>query len=466
MIAAADPAARALGLYPGLGVTHARARVPHLRIAAADPAGDEKGLAALAAWCVRRWSPLVAADPPDGIRIDTTGVSHLFGGESPMLDDVVGRLDAAGITARAAIAETLGAAHAAARFGDRAIAVVPPGGVAGALETLPIAALRLPAEIVDGLRLLGFERIGPLDRTPRAPLVRRFGIALARRLDQAFGRMSEPLAPVRPRERHHARLAFAEPINGAEALTAAIGRLVRALCADLGEAGLGARRLDLVCRRLDGDSRGMRIGTARPSRDPRHLARLLVERLDGLDPGFGIEAMELSAPLVEPLAPRQIAAEPDEERPAADLSELVDVLSNRLGADRLYRAAPVESDWPERSVRAVPPLAPASRTGWPGELPRPGRLLDPPERVEATALLPDHPPVQFVWRHTLHRVRCADGPERVFGEWWRSGDEVAAVRDYFRVEDEAGARFWLFRSGDGVDPASGSRRWYLHGLFG
>jgi protein ImuB len=176
--------------------------------------------------------------------------------------------------------------------------------------------------------------------------------------------------------------------------------------------------------------------------------------------------MELTASLAEPLEARQLASGLGREKPSTDLSGLVDTLVNRLGAARLYRMEPVESEVPERSWRIVPPLAPATGTTWPEDWPRPTRLFTPPEPVETIALLPDHPPVQFTWRGRRHRIRAADGPERIFGEWWRSEAEAQAVRDYFQVEDEGGSRFWLYRAGDGVDHATGSQRWFIHGVFG
>jgi len=465
VLAAVDAAAAALGLRPGMAVGHACALIPDLTVVEADAAGDAAALARLAAWCLRRYAPLAAPDPPGGIWIDATGCAHLFGGEAAMLADLVGRLTAQGFAARAAIADTPGAAHAVARFapGDERVRVVPAGGNADALADLPVEALRLPPAAVDGLRRLGFERIGPLAAAPRAPVALRFGNEVGRRLDQAMGRAAEPISPVLPSGVPRRRLGFAEPVSTPEDLRRAIGRLAADLCRDLEAGGLGARRLDLLFLRVDGRPAAVRIGTARPTRDAGRLAALLADRLDTLDPGLGVEAMILSAPLAEPLSPAQLGAGGlAGAGDAADLSPLVDRLLNRLGPSRLYRVAPVESDVPERSVRTVPPLAPPVGATWPPALPRPARLLAPPEPVEVVAMLPDHPPVLFVWRRGRHRVRHADGPERIFGEWWRSESEVAALRDYYRVEDEAGGRFWLFRDGA---PEAGAR-WWMHGLFG
>jgi len=463
-VAAVDRTAAALGLRAGMELAHARAMVPGLTVVPAD-AADAAALGRLAAWCLR-YAPLTAPNPPDGVWIDVTGSAHLHGGEHAMLADLVARLAANGTAARAAVADTPGAAHAVARHAGAAITVVPPGAALAALANLPIAALRLAPETASGLRRLGFEQVGSLAATPRAPLARRFGASVALRLDQALGRVFEPIEPAFPPEIVSHRLAFVEPLGTAEAFAAVIARLVAAVCARLEATGQGARLLDLLFERVDGSVQVVGIGTARPSRAARHLARLLDERLEQVDPGPGVEVMRLVVSLAEPLAYRQpVASLAEADDGEDDIAALVDRLENRLGAGRVYRAAPVESDVPERSVRRVPPLAPPARIGWPTSLPRPVRLLNPPQAVEAMALLPDQPPAAFTWRRRRHRVRRADGPERIHGEWWRRAAEVDAVRDYFAVEDEEGRRFWLFRRGNGTDPATGDLRWFLHGLF-
>jgi protein ImuB len=465
VVAAADRAARALGIRPGMALAQAEILTPGLAIAAADPAADEEALRRLAAWCLR-YAPLAAIDPPDGLWIDAAGAAHLFDSETSMLADIRARLASAGFSARVAIADTPGAAHALARHGKAEITVVPPGDQAAALANLPPVSLRLPEESAALLARLGITRLGALHQIPRGPLARRFGAEVLCRLDQALGRAPEPITPLPPPEMPAARLAFAEPLATPEALSHAITRLTQKLCRQLERSGKGARRLDLLFGRIDGMVVALRVGTARPSRDARHLARLLNERLEEVDPGLGVEAMRLQAPLAEPLAPEQTAATlagKGDKKP--DLSPLVDRLANRLGPERLYRAAPVESDVPERSVRRLSPLAPAGEKTWPPHLPRPARLLRRPEPVSALALLPDHPPVQFVWRGRRHRLAAGDGPERVFGEWWRNHTETFAVRDYFRVEDEDGRRYWLYRRGDGADPATGDQTWFIHGFF-
>ncbi len=462
VIAAVDALAAQAGLYPGMPVAQAQALVPDLTVREARPEEDAQALRRLAGWCLR-YAPLAAAAGPDGVWIDVTGSAHLQGGETRLLRDLVSRLLAQGFAARAAVADTPGAAHAMARFGGQDIAVVPSGGQRAALARLPLAALRLPEATLDGLRLMGIQQIGALAELPRAPLVRRFGADVTRRLDQAFGSAAEAIAPEIPPELVQARLTFVEPLLTADAFATVIDRLTGDVCSVMERSGSGARRLDLLFERVDGTTRAIRIGTARGSRDARHLGRLLKERIERVDPGLGVEAMRLVVPRTDALVPVQAAARlTAEDVQEPDMAPLIDRLANRLGADHVYRVAPVDSDVPERSVRRV---WEKTAVTWPADLPRPVRLLDPPQPVEAMALLPDHPPMAFTWRRVRHRVRRADGPERIAGEWWKRGGETRSVRDYFRVEDEEGHRFWLFRRGDGESGVSGDMRWFLHGLF-
>jgi protein ImuB len=463
-VTAANTAAIKLGLRIGMPATKAQALVKELVIHHADPEADAEALERLAVWALR-YSPVVAADDPDGLVIDSTGASHLHGGENALVADMIARLEAVGITARAAIADTRGSAHALARFAARPALVVPERESADRIKPLPIAALRLSADMVDDLRRLGFERIADLLATPRAPLTLRFGPELSRRMDQATGQTGEPIEPVRTPDIVEAQQIFAEPIGAPETIARYVAKLTAKLCEELELRGLGARRVDLLFGLVDNRVQAIRVGTAQPVRDVKRLTRLLCDKIEKVDPGFGIEIMRLAATAAEPFATRQAISLLIGE-PEADVSGLIDILSNRVGESRLYRFAPVASDVPERSVRRVAAAAPDTGDGWPTHWPRPARLLAPPEPIETVALLPDHPPVQFTWRGSRRRVRRADGPERVFGEWWKRDAELIAVRDYFQVEDDAGERFWIFRAGDGEDAATGSHRWYLHGIFG
>ena len=390
-------------------------------------------------------------------------VAHLFGGEEQMCRRILAFVRRLGFTARIAVAGSLGAAHALARYGHKPLIHCRLHGEADALAPMPLAALRLDADVLGAAHRLGLERIGDLIAKPRGPLQRRFGETILRRLDQALGRAPEPFEPIVPEDPPATLLGFLEPIATAEAIGEAAGEAVRRLVPLLREQGLGVRRLILTCERVDRDRQEIEIGLARATRDGAHLHALLCARIETIEPGFGIERLHLLAARIEPLPPQPIEGELAGERPASDLAMLVDQLTVRLGERRVHRLSALESDLPERSVHAVGPLADVAH--WP-DWPRPVRLLHPPEPVDhVIAPLPDGAPARFSWRGRSHRVRAADGPERVFGEWWRRRGEQAAIRDYFQVEDEAGARFWLFRKGDGEDEATGDLSWWLQGVF-
>jgi protein ImuB len=460
----ADQAARRAGLAVGMPATQAQALIAGLVMHDANPEADAEALEKLAIWMQRHYSPLVTVQYPDGMVLDITGVAHLFGGEADMLKEMVRKLAAVGCGARIAAAPTYGAAYALSHCVANPTFMLDGGKIADTLDLLPVAALRLPVEIVAALKKLGFERIGELNATPRAPLALRFGPPIGLRLDQAYGRVPEPFDPIIPPETPHVRRNFAEPIGAAETIARYVGVLVEQLAVALEVKGLGARKLDLICFRVDNHIQAVRVGTSRPIRDVKRLTKLLTDKIETIDPGFGIETMSLTALIAEPLVYRASASVLGEPE-VKDVSGLIDTLSNRIGESQLYRLAPVESDLPERAIRRVTPLAPATGASWPPHWPRPSRLLDPPEQIETVALLPDHPPAAFTWRGLRRRVARADGPERVFGEWWKSESERNAVRDYFQVEDDAGERYWLYRAGDGEDAKTGSQRWFLHGVF-
>jgi protein ImuB len=465
LVLAADAAAQANRLYPGMAATQARALCAELIAHDADPEGDAEALDRLALWALRLYAPIVAADPPAGLVIDASGAAHLFGGDDALLADMVARLATAGFSARAAMAGSWGAAHALARFIHQPTTIVPSDQCGRAIAHLPTWALRLPDGMADALGKMGIDTVGEIEAKPRAPLALRFGPELTRRLDQAYGRTSEPIEPVEAPELIQVRRTFPEPIGAPETLARYTLQLVEALCEALEAKGLGARTLDMRFHRVDNRIEVIRVGMAKPVRDIKRLTRLLCDKLETVDPGFGVETMVLAAPMAEPLTWKPVTTDLA-EAPIPDVADLVDTLVNRLGAGRLYRAAPAQSDVPERSVRHVEPTAAPAGETWPAHWPRPTRLLSRPERIETLALLPDQPPTAFTWRGVRRRVKRADGPERIFGEWWRRDGEMDAVRDYFQLEDEAGERFWVFRRGDGEQPATGDLTWFLHGLFG
>ena len=483
VIAAACPQARALGLAPGMALAQARAQIAGLDIRDADPEGDQVHLASLAIALARRWTPTVAIEGDDTLFLDLTGVAHLHGGEAAMATRLRRMLARFGYTARIAIADTPGAAWALAHFHQPTLC--PSGQHAEAIAPLPIEALRIDPAAVELLHRLGVTRIAQLAAMPRAPLVRRFGAGLAMRLERALGRLPEPLHPVVPPEPITVAQRFAEPIATPEAIEHWLGMLVPRLTAALEARGLGALRIELIADRVDGVPQRIRVGLARANRDPLHLLRLFTRRIEQIEPGFGIDAMALHLRRSSPLGAEPVTERLDEEA-APDLAPLVDTLATRIGLSAMWRSRPVESDVPERSVARMavldPPARPGARTRiddigqldrspmlhpWHPEWPKPARLLARPERLDhVMAELPDHAPRRFTWRGHAHRVIRADGPERIHGEWWKRDAERASVRDYFRVEDEAGRRYWLFRSGDGERAVTGDLSWYLHGVFG
>jgi len=499
LLAAVNPAATAAGLAPGMPLADALSFLPGLATALAKPAEDAAALRRLAEWC-GRYSPWTAPDGADGVRIEITGSAHLWGGERALAADLAARLDRRGIASRIVIADTLGAAWAMARFAETSdsVVILAQGELRAALAALPVEALRLDPITTQGLRRVGLKRVGDLYAMPRDALARRFGETVARLLDQALDEMPEPLSPLGETPSRRVRLSFAEPITEPADLMLATERLTADLIVRLAQEGAGARRLALVFHRVDGRVERISLGTARPSRDPRHIVALFRERLDTIDPGLGVEDMILAAYAVEPLPSEQIGlpgqtASPHPNPPplagevlVGVIAPLLDRLGNRLGLDAISRLDPRESHIPERaSVRVQPhltlPLPPKGRRGlktpspplgaeragvrWGIKPPRPIRLFDPPEPVEAFWLLPDDPPFRFMWRRRRHRVTQADGPERIADEWWRPGasGEVDAIRDYYRVEDEEGRRFWLFRAG--LHGGDHKPRWFVHGVF-
>ena len=486
-LVALDAAAADAGLAPGMPLADARALEPGLQVVEADPVADARALAGLADWC-GRYTPWTATHGDDCILLDITGCAHLFGGEAGLARDLIARLTAIGYAGVLAIADTPGAAWAVSRLGGGyggggygpagaalGDALIPPGGAEAALAGLPVAGLRLDPGTVDALARLGLRRIGDLSTLPRGSLATRFGPEVLRRIDQALGRAAEPVSPRRPVPVHLARMVFPDAIGRTEDVEAALARLLDRLCAGLEEAQQGARRVELALYRVDGGVDRQTIGTSRPSRRPRHLFRLLAGRLDRIDAGFGIEVAVLSALVAEPLGAAQIGF--GEAGGAAGLGgddtpldDLVDRLAGRLGRGAVVRPVPFESHLPERAVAMRPamdgPVAdPDAPTAWPDRL-RPVRLLPVPEPIEVTAPIPDDPPVLFRRGRIVHRVVRADGPERLSPEWWQDAPAGAVAnrpRDYYRVEDTRGRRFWLYRAGL-YDPAT-PPRWYLHGIF-
>ncbi|HEY1474907.1 MAG TPA: DNA polymerase Y family protein [Pseudolabrys sp.] len=480
LIVAVDKMAERLGLHAGLALAQARAMHPALEAIEEDAEADAILLEKIADWCLR-YTPLVAVDPPDGLLLDITGCAHLYGGEQALVADLGARIAQTGFAYDIAIAGTIGAAWAAAHFGKPASYAC--GEERSLLAPLPLAALRLAPDTVAALVRVGLKRIGDIADLPRSPLAARFGTGLLRQFDRALGTEHEPLNPRLPVAPYVAEQRFAEPIAREEEVLAILTRLAARLQFALERRGDGARRLELALFRTDGELRRIAAGTSRPLRDPAQIRTLFVERLaalaDAFDPGFGFDMARLSVLVAEPCPPEQIGIGGGEDAAQVDrqVGQLVDRLSARLGARRVRALIAQDSHIPEIAAVSLPAqaaLAAATDPGWQSfrhfradtELAsRPLRLLQRPEPIEAVAEVPDGPPLRFRWRRALHEVIAADGPERIEGAWW--SEHGGPARDYFRVEDKSGLRFWLFRSGLYRDLTQGAAAptWFLHGTF-
>ncbi len=486
-LVALTPSVRARGLAAGMTLADARARLPELASREIDRAADARALAALALWATR-WSPTVALDGRDGLALDVTGAAHLWGGEAGLLADISARLDRARIAHRLGLGPTLGAAWALAHTAPGPITRLEGATEAerlGGIADLSVAGLRLGEEARTLLRRFGLGRIGQLAEIDRAALARRFrdGAVPARaaeavadqallRLDQALGRVGEPLAPIQAPPRHVARLPCPEPVADLAGLEAGLETLLARLSTELAAAGRGARRLTLRAYRADGTTGEIAAQAARPTREAAHWARLFAERLPGLDPGYGVDLLRLEAAGLAEMAaaeaPRRLEAAPGEADPAA-LAALADRIAARLGRQAVEAALPAESHRPEYAERWGP--FEGELADWSAAPPgpwgaRPLRRLSRPEPAEVIAEVPDGPPVRVVWRRRARRVVRAEGPERLGPDWWRAGGPTEMrARDCYLVEDAEGLRLWLCRDGLYGDGRGGAPVWQVHGLF-
>ncbi len=491
-----DPLASADGLRPGLLLADARALAPGLVAMEADPAADRSALARLAVWA-QRYTPQAASDGPDGLILDITGCAHLWGGEAGLLADLSARLGKAGFTHHLGLGDGPAAAWGWARHRPAGSDPILPEGKRAwtQLLPLPMAALRLDDGLVADLARVGLVRVGDAHRQHRAPLTARYGTGIGRRLDRMLGLSAEPVAPQAAPPLWRVRLSFAEPIATRDAIEAATLSLLRDLCVRLEGAGRGARRLLLTCFRTDASVQSVTIGAARPSRDAPSLLKLFRERFDQVEPGFGIEMMEMQATSTDAFTAEQAGLAVG-GGDAFALTALLDRLVNRLGEDRVGRPCPRDTHRPERIMEltgemegpelpldpAPAPLAPSplarperdagedggdgARKPWPKaaprrptptrtriwrmEGPRPLLLLHPPERVEVAE------PALLSWRGRPLRLDWLEGPERIRPDWWRA--RTGPTRDYYRAQLADGRRVWLFRTADDRG------HWYLHGL--
>ncbi len=470
-----DEQAEALRLKRGMGIADARAMYPSIEIIEADPDADRRLIETLADWC-DRYTPLVALDGTDGLFLDITGCAHLFGGERSMLADIVSRFFSQGLCVRAGLASTPGTAWATARFSS-GNGILDRGREEDFLEPLPLAALRIDPGMRAGLESVGLRTVGSVMASPRAPLVRRFGAALLVRLDQALGKIEEVISPrmqIAPLsvERH-----LVEPIGLLEDIERLVLLLSASLKQDLERRGEGARMLELFLFRVDGAVSRVSVGASMPMREPRLIRKLFHEKLaaleTGIDAGYGFDLVRLSAFSTARFETGQGDLTGETISGDGDIALFADRVRARLGREALLKPMLVESHLPERAAmlvsfdetkpeRAEPPR-PGRNLLYGSRPERPLRLFSHPEQIEVPATeVPEGPPPHFRWRRASHHVARAEGPERIAPEWWRQGKE-AQTRDYFRVEDSDGHRYWLYREGlYGVQDTS--PRWYLQGF--
>jgi protein ImuB len=478
-IHALDDAAAHFGLAIGLPLANARAICPHLKVFDADEAADDKTLCDIADWC-DRFTPLVALDPPHGLFLDITGCAHLFGGEATLLRLLCDVLTAQGFAVSAAIASTSVCARTMTRHVHGRI--VPDGEEADAVGPLPIAALGADSAITNGLRRAGLKTIGDVAARGRHEITARFGARFTTRLEHALGQGDAPISPRKPLPDYIVEQRFAEPVATEGVISATLSRLAVTLVAAMEKQGKGARRLEAIFFRTDGAVRVLSVETGQPVTKGAMVDRLFRERLDALsdplDPGFGFDLIRLSASRTEIVVQQQRDLDAH-VHDNDEVSALIDRIAARIGGKRVVVYLPQDTHIPERAMLSAPAqhqLAAATQAVWParslGEPPlRPLRLFDRPEPIKVPfATVPDGPPRHFTWRRAAHTVVRVEGPERIAMEWWKQ-DGAALTRDYFRVEDTAGLRFWIFRDGlydSELIDAEGKpipANWYVHGLF-
>lgn len=468
-LAALSRAALAAGLQRGMGLADARALLPALEVAETRPQADAEDLLACALAC-EMFTPLVALDGQDGLMLDITGCAHLFGGEKALIAAALQRIAGFHLSARAVIADTPEAAHALARFSR--LTLIPAGETGPAVKQLPIAALEAEAETATALLRAGLRTIEDLAMRPSSALAARFGIGLVDRLRRLLGDEDIRITPLRPPPDILSEQHFATPFTALPRLKEELQRLAVHVGHLLEKRGAGGRVFEAIFFRADGAVRRFTVETADALRDPQQIARLLFLKLDHLadpiDPGFGFDAMRLSVLRSDEREETQPAFAAQATESSSDIADLVNRLIARFGQANVLRYVARDSHDPLRACAQIPSLSDAATAPWPvpeaGEPPtRPLLLFNPPEPVEVLAEVPDGPPLRFRYRKALHEIVAAEGPERIAPEWWRRGAPAAETRDYYRIEDGAGHRFWLFREGFyGTEQAP---RWYVHGVF-
>jgi protein ImuB len=474
-----DDAAARLGLEIGQPLANARAICPEIKVFDADPDADTRLLNDIANWC-DRFTPLVALDPPHGLFLDITGCAHLFGGEAALMQTICHALMGQGFAVSAAIAGTSVCARTVRSHVHGRI--VRAGEEAGTVRPLPLFTLGADEAVIRGLRRAGLKTIGDVAARERHEITARFGGSFTTLLEQALGHGDAPISPRKPLPDYIVEKRFAEPVATDEVISATLSALAETLVTAMDRQGKGARRLEAGFFRTDGAVRAIAVDTGLPVTKSGIIDRLFRERLDALrdplDPGFGFDLIRLSASRTEIVVQQQRDLDAN-VHDNDELAALIDRIAARIGGRRVVVHLPEDTHIPERAVLAVSAqhhLAAAMQAAWPERIEsepplRPLRLFERPEPIKVPfAMVPDGPPRHFTWRRANHVVVRVEGPERIAMEWWRQGNEVL-TRDYFRVEDEAGLRFWIYRDGlydnelAGREGEQAAANWFVHGLF-
>ena len=430
-----NAAATQQGLHQGMPFADARAFCPNLQSRVAEPERDQYFLRLLCRWATR-YCPWVGLEGKDGLVMDITGSAHLFGGEEAMLRDIRNRLMRAGLSVQIGLADTRGAAWALAHHDE---GIAPAGKAQAALQALPVAALRIDAQMSATLQRIGLRNIGDLLQAARAPLNRRFGPTLLRRLDQALGAHPEEVSPHIPPPHYAVRITLPEPIGLVSDVMAGAERLLDQLCLKLKAQETGARQLCLTLRRVDQGQQQIELRLARPLRDAHRILPLFERGVAEIDAGFGIDMLRLEATQVENLPAQQISHLSDGGKDKLD--DLITRLGTRIGLENIQRFLPADSHIPERSFIIAPAAYSDPAGGWVSTHPRPITLF-PPEPIAGTGA---RPPARFRWRRMPLTTARATGPERITPEWWLEDENWrAGMRDYWRVETTQGRRLWLF----------------------
>jgi protein ImuB len=455
----------------------------------------------------RRYSPLVGIDDsetPDSLFLDITGGAHLFGGEARMVRQVVADFRRWGFPARAAVADTLGAAWAMTRTTTLARTATEPmivlsGHELPTLSRLPVEALRISAEVAEVLRDLGLFTIGHLAALPRETLPSRFGPEVLRRLDQALGHIPEPIVPERPEEPIEAAYGCEPPIENRAAIEIILQRLLERVMSKLRLRNDGILQLDVELIVSEKKPARFSVGLVRPSLDQKRLRELLRLQLERVQLKGRLAGAKLRVVRTAPLEADQAALFETAERCHArrDLDSLLNRLSNRLGPRAVLCPRLAPDYQPERAVEyatLAEQISQKSRArskrsatggssrlaaGAPGKnvtrltrnkaayfvrgslcgcefIPRrPLRLFPEPVPVQVYSVVPDGPPIRLHWDNRVQQIMHCEGPERIDTGWWRW---PAVYRDYFRADTENGQRLWLFHARD-----EGS--WFVHGEF-